>query len=86
VYIAAGVSIAIIVVVASLGSSLNATLTSVQTALKQKCPRIFRAANAFARRMARRSTAAPPMSLVGRHLESSGQCFSEMASKKRSAA
>jgi hypothetical protein len=34
VYIAAGVSIAIIVVVASLGPY-------VQTALKQKCPRIF---------------------------------------------
>ena len=35
--------------VASFGSSLNATFISVQTALKQKCPRIFRAANAFAR-------------------------------------
>jgi hypothetical protein len=47
--IAAGISIAIIVAVASLVSSLNATFTSVQTAIKQKCPRIFRAANAFAR-------------------------------------
>jgi len=32
--IAAGISIAIIAVVASLGSSLNTTFTSVQTALK----------------------------------------------------
>jgi pilus assembly protein Flp/PilA len=32
--IAAGISVAIITVVASLGSSLNATFTSVQTALK----------------------------------------------------
>ena len=32
--IAAGISIAIITVVASLGSSLNTTFTSVQTALK----------------------------------------------------
>ena len=33
--IAAGISIAIIAVVQSLGSSLNTTFTSVQTALKQ---------------------------------------------------
>jgi pilus assembly protein Flp/PilA len=32
--IAAGISVAIITVVASLGSSLNTTFTSVQTALK----------------------------------------------------
>jgi pilus assembly protein Flp/PilA len=32
--IAAGISVAIITVVASLGTSLNATFTSVQTALK----------------------------------------------------
>jgi len=32
--IAAGISVAIIVVVQSLGSSLNTTFTSVQTALK----------------------------------------------------
>jgi pilus assembly protein Flp/PilA len=32
--IAAGISVAIITVVASLGSSLNATFTSIQTALK----------------------------------------------------
>jgi pilus assembly protein Flp/PilA len=32
--IAAGISVAIIVVVASLGSSLNTTFTSVATALK----------------------------------------------------
>ena len=32
--IAAGISVAIITVVASVGSSLNATFTSVQTALK----------------------------------------------------
>jgi pilus assembly protein Flp/PilA len=32
--IAAGISVAIITVVGSLGSSLNATFTSVQTALK----------------------------------------------------
>jgi pilus assembly protein Flp/PilA len=32
--IAAGISVAIIVVVASLGSSLNTTFTSVSTALK----------------------------------------------------
>ena len=32
--IAAGISVAIITVVTSLGSSLNATFTSVQTALK----------------------------------------------------
>ncbi len=32
--IAAGISIAIITVVASLGSALNTTFTSVQTALK----------------------------------------------------
>ena len=32
--IAAGISVAIIAVVASLGSSLNTTFTSVQTALK----------------------------------------------------
>jgi pilus assembly protein Flp/PilA len=32
--IAAGISIAIIVVVSSLGSALNTTFTSVQTALK----------------------------------------------------
>ena len=32
--IAAGISVAIIMVVASLGSSLNTTFTSVQTALK----------------------------------------------------
>jgi len=32
--IAAGISVAIIVVVGSLGSSLNTTFTSVQTALK----------------------------------------------------
>jgi pilus assembly protein Flp/PilA len=32
--IAAGISIAIITVVSSLGSSLNTTFTSVQTALK----------------------------------------------------
>jgi pilus assembly protein Flp/PilA len=32
--IAAGISVAIITVVSSLGSSLNATFTSVQTALK----------------------------------------------------
>jgi pilus assembly protein Flp/PilA len=32
--IAAGISVAIITVVASLGSSLNATFTSVATALK----------------------------------------------------
>jgi pilus assembly protein Flp/PilA len=32
--IAAGISVAIISVVASLGSSLNTTFTSVQTALK----------------------------------------------------
>jgi pilus assembly protein Flp/PilA len=32
--IAAGISVAIITVVAALGTSLNATFTSVQTALK----------------------------------------------------
>ena len=32
--IAAGISVAIITVVASLGSALNSTFTSVQTALK----------------------------------------------------
>ena len=32
--IAAGISVAIITVVASMGSSLNTTFTSVQTALK----------------------------------------------------
>jgi pilus assembly protein Flp/PilA len=32
--IAAGISVAIITVVAGLGSSLNATFTSIQTALK----------------------------------------------------
>lgn len=32
--IAAGISVAIITVVSTLGSSLNATFTSVQTALK----------------------------------------------------